>query len=192
MAATPSTMVELGTMMPNFTLSDSVSGHIISSDSVKGAEGTLVAFICNHCPYVKHIRSALAELGRHCETSGIGMVAISANDAETYPDDSPENMKLEAEQAGYSFPYLHDADQSVAKRFDAACTPDFFLFDRAGKLAYRGQFDASRPGNGIPVTGKDLWAAVDALISGEAPNPQQTPSVGCNIKWKPGNQPSAS
>ncbi len=184
-------MIELGTRMPSFQLPDTVSGAIVRSDSLRGAKAVLVAFICNHCPYVRHIRVELAQLGRYCDGRGVKVVAISANDASRYPDDAPAEMAKEAAAAGYGFPYLYDEDQSVAKAFDAACTPDFYLFDSAGVLVYRGQFDSSRPGNGIPVTGQDLYAAIDALLEGRVPSSDQRPSVGCSIKWKPGNEPTA-
>src|SRR5690606_33890289 len=150
----------------------------------------LVMFICNHCPFVHHIRTGLAEFGRDYQSRGLGIVAINANDAENYPDDSPEKMQEEASRFGYVFPYLFDEDQSVAKRYQAACTPDFFLFDGAGQLVYRGQFDASRPGNDVPVTGRDLRAAADAVLEGRPVPEDQTPSIGCNIKWRAGNAPS--
>jgi hypothetical protein len=140
--------------------------------------------MCNHCPFVKHIRQGLADFGAHCAEKGAALVAISSNDVANYPDDSPENMAKEAREAGYGFPYLYDESQAVARAFNAACTPDLYLFDRAGKLAYRGQFDDSRPGNGVPVTGRDLRAALDAVVLGRAPSSEQTPSIGCNIKWK--------
>ena len=189
MVATPSTMVELGTPMPEFQLTDVVSGEIFSSSSTRGAP-TVVAFICNHCPYVKHIRRGLAEFGEFCEVRGVNLVAISSNDVSSHPEDSPENMVIEAKNAGYRFPYLFDREQEVAHRFGAACTPDFFLFDAEGRLAYRGQFDSSRPGNGAPVTGQDLRLAAEALLAGRRPEADQRPSMGCNIKWKPGREPS--
>jgi peroxiredoxin len=188
MALTPSTMLPLGTSAPDFRLPDT-HGKMVSLADFKPAPALLVLFICNHCPYVKHIRSALAELGRDYQRRGAAIVAISSNDAQNYPDDSPEKMKQEAGTAGYVFPYLYDESQSVAQAYRAACTPDIFLFDKNRRLAYRGQFDDSRPGNGRPVTGKDLRAALDAVLAGQpAPEPQ-TASVGCNIKWKAGNAP---
>jgi peroxiredoxin len=183
MARTPSNMRELGTKIPSFNLPDTVSGRLVASDTLLG-KPAVVIFICNHCPYVKHIRDGLAELGRFCQARGVGMVAISSNDAVTYPDDSPEAMAVEAKQAGYVFPYLYDETQAVARAFDAACTPDLYVYDAEGKLAYRGQFDDSRPKNDVPVTGKDARAAVEALLAGRAPSAQQQPSIGCNIKWK--------
>ncbi|TVQ33166.1 MAG: thioredoxin family protein [Phycisphaeraceae bacterium] len=189
MAATPSTMIPLGTPMPSFSLPDTVSGGMVTAADVRGGRGVVVAFICNHCPFVKHLREGLAEFGRWCDEKGVKMVAISSNNIETHPDDSPEKMKAEAKQAGYTFPYLYDESQEVAKSFSAACTPDFFLFDGKGKLYYRGQFDESRPNNGMPVTGADLRAAVEALVAGTAAPEDQKPSIGCNIKWKSGNEP---
>lgn len=185
MARTPSNMLALGTPLPEFQLPDTVSSTLVSSTDLLGKPGVVI-FICNHCPFVKHIRTGLADFGRFCRDSGVNMVAISSNDAATYPDDSPENMAREARDAGYTFPYLYDESQDVASAFRAACTPDLYVFDEDGKLAYRGQFDDSRPGNGVPVTGKDARAAVQALLNGEAPSEEQKPSIGCNIKWKPG------
>lgn len=189
MTLTPSTMLELGTPMPPFELPDTVSGTRLSSQQLRDAHAIVVAFICNHCPYVKHVRSGLAQLGHHCQAVGAKMVAISSNDVASHPSDSPARMALEAQDAGYPFPYLYDEDQRVARDFHATCTPDFFVFDREGLLAYRGQLDDSRPGNGIPVTGSDVRAAVDALVAGHLPQQAQKPSVGCNIKWKPGVEP---
>lgn len=188
MARTPSVMLELGTPLPSFMLPDTVSGRIVSSSELK-APANVVIFICNHCPFVKHIRSELAEFGRECQRKGVAMVAVNSNDVAAYPDDAPEAMAAEAKAAGYTFPYLFDETQGAAKDFRAACTPDLYIFDGRGKLAYRGQFDDSRPGNGLPVTGADARAAVDALLAGRAPKSDQTPSIGCNIKWKPGNEP---
>ena len=189
MARTPSTMLELGTPAPDFSLPDSVSGGTVSLADFGQAPGLLVMFICNHCPYVKHINHALAAFAREYQARGLAVVAISANDADSYPDDSPDKMAAEARMLGYSFPYLYDQTQAVAKAYQAACTPDFFLFDGQCRLFYRGQFDASRPGNDLPVTGEDLRAAVEALLAGEAPPAEQRASLGCNIKWKPGNEP---
>ena len=149
----------------------------------------VVMFICNHCPYVQHIRAGLAAFGRDYQPKGVGVVALSANDVADYPEDSPAKMKAEAKAAGYTFPYLFDETQAVAKAYRAACTPDLYVFDRSRKLVYRGQFDDSRPGNGRPVTGADLRAACDAVLAGRAPAADQKPSIGCNIKWKPGNEP---
>ncbi len=149
----------------------------------------MVAFICNHCPFVKHLRTAFAQFAREYQARGVAVVAINSNDIEAYPQDGPQGMAEEAQSAGYTFPYLLDATQEVAKAYKAACTPDFFLFDGQRRLAYRGQFDASRPGNGVPVTGSDLRAACDAVLSGAPVSAEQKPSIGCNIKWKPGNEP---
>ena len=177
-------MRELGSAMPSFELPDTVSGKNVSSSSLLG-KPAVVIFICNHCPYVKHIRQGLADFGRLCQERGVGMVAISSNDVAQYPDDGPEAMALEAKQSGYVFPYLFDETQQVARDFDAACTPDLYIYDAQGKLAYRGQFDDSRPKNDAPVTGKDARSAVEALLSGRSPSTDQKPSIGCNIKWKP-------
>ncbi|MFM9957414.1 MAG: thioredoxin family protein [Phycisphaerales bacterium] len=202
MARTPSTMIALGTAAPGFRLPDAVSGKAVSLDDFSGADVLLVMFICNHCPYVKHVRDELARLGRDYGTGGpasrggggkrVGIVAISSNDVVAYPDDSPEKMATEAREARYTFPYLFDADQSVAKAYQAACTPDFFVFDGARKLVYRGQLDDSRPSRGelagttpVPVTGRDVRAALDAVLSGGRVNPEQRASLGCNIKWRP-------
>jgi peroxiredoxin len=178
-------MLALGTALPEFSLPDTVSGKIVSSQELSG-KPAVVVFICNHCPFVKHIRAGLADFGKFCKELGVNVVGISSNDVTTHPDDSPEKMAIEAREAGYVFPYLYDESQDVATRFRAACTPDLYIFDAAGKLAYRGQFDDSRPGNGIPVTGKDARAAVLALTEGRVPPADQKPSIGCNIKWKPG------
>jgi len=183
MAATPSSMVRLGTLAPDFHLPDT-NGLIVNRDDFKDAPGLLVMFICNHCPFVKHIRRGLARFGRDYAARGLAIVAINANDAETYPNDSPEKMKEEALDAGYNFPYLYDESQQVALAYEAACTPDFFLYDRELRLVYRGQFDDSRPSNDRPVTGADLRDACDALLAGEKLPTEQKPSIGCNIKWK--------
>jgi peroxiredoxin len=182
-------MLELGTPLPAFTLQDTVTGKAVDSRALLGAPAVVVAFICNHCPYVVHIRDQLAEFGRWCEEQGVKMVAVSSNDVSTYPQDGPEQMAREARSVGYTFPYLYDETQEVARAFRAACTPEFFLFDREGKLAYRGQFDDSRPGNGKPVTGHDLRAAVEALVAGRRPETEQRASVGCSLKWKAGQAP---
>ncbi|TVS01804.1 MAG: thioredoxin family protein [Phycisphaerales bacterium] len=187
MAATPSNMSPLGSPCPDFSLPDTVSGETVSRDDYKGRP-LLVMFICNHCPFVKHIRSELALLGRDYGGK-LGIVAISSNDIENYPDDAPDKMKIEAAEAGYAFPYLFDESQKVAHAFKAACTPDFFLYDADHKLAYRGQLDDSRPKSSEPVTGRDLRAAIKAVLEGRMPNEHQTPSMGCNIKWKKGNEP---
>lgn len=183
MAATPSTMLPLGTKLPDFELPDTVTGAQISSSAFAG-KPLVVAFICNHCPFVIHIREGLAAFGRFCAESGVGMIAISSNDVAHYPQDGPERMRDEARAAGYTFPYLYDESQDVARAFHAACTPDLYLFDGAGELVYRGQFDDSRPSNGKPVTGADLRAAVAAVLAGGKPSPVQAASIGCNIKWK--------
>src|SRR5215467_8443407 len=188
MAATPSTMLKLGTHLPPFQLPD-VDGNAISSNQFRGAPALLVVFICPHCPFVGHIRSELARFAREYKEKGLRIVAINSNDSIAFPDDSPEGMKDEISRAGYSFPYLVDEAQSVAKAFHAACTPDFFLFDRNQKLVYRGQFDDSRPKNDIPTTGFDIRMAADAVLEGRTPLPAQKPSIGCNIKWKVGNEP---
>lgn len=183
MARTPSTMRELGTPLPSFELPNAATGQLVKSSDWAG-HIVVVAFICNHCPFVIHLKKDLAAFGRYCEERDVVMVAISSNDVETYPADSPELMKADAQEFGYVFPYLYDESQEVAQAFDAACTPDFFVFDGDAKLAYRGQFDDSRPGNNVPVTGTDLRNAVDALLAGERPSLEQKPSIGCNIKWK--------
>ena len=188
MVATPSTMLPLGTVAPDFALPDT-AGRVVSLRDYATSPALLVMFICNHCPYVKHVRAELARLGRDYAARGVGIVAISANDAERYPADGPEAMRQEKAEAGYPFPYLYDETQEVARAYRAACTPDFFLFDGARRLVYRGQLDDSRPGNGLPVTGADLRAALDAVLAGAAVPADQVPSIGCNIKWKPGNEP---
>ncbi len=188
MALTPSTMLPLGTAAPDFKLPDT-GGKMVSLADFKGQPALLVVFICNHCPYVIHLRAGLAQLARDYLPRNVGMAGISSNDAANYPADSPDKMKEEAKKAGYLFPYLYDETQMVAKSYHAACTPDIFLFDRNQRLVYRGQFDASRPNNGIPVTGNDLRAALDALLAGKAVSEKQIPSIGCNIKWKAGNAP---
>jgi len=184
MAATPSSMLPLGTPAPPFSLPDAVSGRTVSLADFAADRGLLVMFICNHCPYVKHVRSVLAALGREYASRGVAVVAINSNDATAYPDDSPDKMREEARSAGYTFPYLVDESQDVARAYRAACTPDFFLFDAHRKLVYRGQLDGSRPGNAVAPTGSDLRAALDALLAGEPVPADQTPSLGCNIKWK--------
>ncbi len=188
MAETPSTMAPLGMKAPDFTLQDT-TGETVSLLDFEGGTGLLVAFICNHCPYVKHIAAGLADFGTEYQDRGLGVVAISANDAENYPQDGPEAMAREAQERGYTFPYLFDGTQEVAKAYTAACTPDFFLFDGDLELVYRGQLDSSRPGNGLPVTGEDLRAATEAMLAGGPVSEEQLPSVGCNIKWKAGNAP---
>ncbi|MCC7087420.1 MAG: thioredoxin family protein [Pirellulales bacterium] len=189
MARTPSTMLPLGTLAPSFQLPN-VDGRIVSLDDFKSAPALLVAFICNHCPFVKHIADGLALMAREYQAKGASVVAINSNDVSNYPADSPEQMVHEAEARGYSFPYLYDETQSVAKAYRAACTPDFYLFDKNRKLVYRGQLDDSRPESSIPVTGKDLRAALDAVLTGKAVSAEQKPSIGCNIKWKVGHEPN--
>ena len=189
MAAKTSTMLELGTRAPAFQLRDT-DGQRVALTDFAGAPALLVMFICNHCPYVQHVRSALVALGHEYQGRGVALVAISSNDVQQYPADSPEMMRLEKEAAGYTFPYLFDEDQRVAAAYQAACTPDFFLFDAGQRLVYRGQLDDSRPGNGRPVTGADLRAALDAVLAGRPVSQEQKPSLGCSIKWKPGNEPA--
>ena len=185
MALTESTMeLELGAEAPDFALTDVVSGKTVRRHDFRGQKGLLVMFICTHCPYVKHVEKGLAALGMDYDGEPVSIVAISSNDAESYHDDAPEGLKQQAETMGFRFPYLYDETQDVARAYHAACTPDLFLFDGDLKLAYRGQFDASRPGNGVPVTGQDLRAAMDAVLAGESVPMDQRPSVGCNIKWK--------
>jgi peroxiredoxin len=188
MALTPSTMLALGTPAPDFKLPDP-DGNVVALSDFAASPALLVMFICNHCPYVKHVRSEIARLARDYQTRDVAVVAISSNDAGNYPADSPEKMAEEIVSAGYTFPYLFDETQEVAKAFRAACTPEFYLFDRARKLVYRGQLDGSRPGNDVPVTGKDLREALDALLESRPIVEAQLPGIGCNIKWKPGNEP---
>ena len=189
MAKTPSTMLDLGTTAPEFTLPDVISGKTMTLRDFADRKALLVMFICRHCPFVKHIEQELARMGRDYANRDVAIVAISANDAAEYPDDAPGSLKEMAEQLGFSFPFLYDESQSAAKAYSAACTPDFFLFDQSRKLVYRGQLDDSRPESEIPVTGKDLRAAIDAVLSDEAVNSDQRASIGCNIKWKSGNEP---
>ena len=189
MALTPSAMIPLGTPAPDFRLPDT-DGKLVALADSAGAPATLVAFICNHCPYVKHVRAAFADLTREYMAKGVAVVGINSNDAATHPADSPEKMREEKAAVGYTFPYLYDESQDVAAAYRAACTPDFFVFDKDRKLAYRGQMDASRPGNGKPNDGADLRAALDAVLSGKSPAADQRPSLGCNIKWKPGKAPA--
>ena len=189
MALTPSTMVPLGTAAPEFSLPDP-SGTIVSLNDFQGSNAYLIAFICNHCPYVKHVRKELAAIGRDYQAKGATVIAINSNDVANYPDDSPAKMKEEVQIAGYTFPYLYDETQDVAKAYKAACTPDFYVYDGDKKFVYRGQMDDSRPGSNAPVTAEDLRAALDAVLSGTAASIEQKPSVGCNIKWKPGSEPA--
>ena len=177
-------MVALGRAAPDFALRDVVTGKTVSRADVAGPKGMLAMFICRHCPFVKHVQDEIAAIGRDYAESGVGIVAISANDESTHPEDSPENLAAMARELGFSFPYLFDESQDVAKAYDAQCTPDFFLYDSARALVYRGQLDDSRPGSGIPVTGRDLRTALDALVAGRAIPADQRPSIGCNIKWK--------
>jgi peroxiredoxin len=188
MAVTASKMLTLGTPAPNFSLPD-IEGNIVSLADFEESPALLVIFMCNHCPFVKHVLSDLVRLAREYQAKGVAVVGINSNDVANYPEDSPEMMAKLVEEAGFSFPYLYDETQEVAKAYQAACTPDFFLFDKESKLAYRGQMDDSRPGNDIPVTGVDLTAAIDAVLAGSEVNSEQKPSIGCNIKWKEGNEP---
>lgn len=188
MVRTPSTMLPLGTAAPDFSLMN-VDGRCLSLADVAGPRGTVVMFLCNHCPFVKHVANQLAVLGCDVMPQGIGVVAISSNDVATHPADSPEQMVRESEERGYPFPYLFDETQEVAKAYRAACTPDFYLFDGEQRLAYRGQLDESRPDSGIPVTGADLRRAIDAVLTGQPIPEPQRPSLGCNIKWRAGNEP---
>ena len=196
MSLTPSTMLALGTQAPDFSLPDVVSGKTVTLASFAQKKALLVMFICNHCPYVKHVKDGLAKLGqdyaskRIDASKDIGIVAISANDAEKYPDDAPDALAQMAKSAAFTFPFCHDASQAVAKAYTAACTPDFFLFGPDRRLVYRGQMDDSRPDNGKPVTGKDLRAAIDAVLAGKPVSPEQRASIGCNIKWKSGHEPA--
>ena len=189
MAQTPSTMQKLGSPAPNFELPDTEGNKVRLADFA-GKKALVVMFICNHCPFVKHVADEIARVAREYQEKGVGFVAISSNDVANYPDDAPDKMEEEKEFRGYTFPYLYDADQSIAKAYKAACTPDFFVYDQEQKLVYRGQLDDSRPGNDKPVNGKDLRAALDNLLAGNPVPEDQKPSIGCNIKWKTGNAPS--
>lgn len=186
--AVQSTMLELGTKAPDFTLPDT-EGKMLSRNHFKGKKGLLVMFLSNHCPYVKHIRHVLRDVAKEYQDKDVGVVAIMSNNVETHPDDRPAKMAEEVKNIGYTFPYLYDETQLVAKAYRAACTPDLFLFNDDFELVYRGQFDGSRPGNQVPVTGFDLKKALDTMLAGEIVPDNQIPSVGCNIKWKPGNEP---
>ncbi len=188
MVRTVSTMLEIGTLAPDFFLTDA-TGKKVGLHDFDDKPALLIVFMCNHCPYVKHIADALSKFAKEYLPKGLAVAGINSNDADNYPDDSPEKMVDEVLQRDYSFPYLFDESQAVAKAYRAACTPDFFVFDANRKLVYRGQFDDSRPGNDAPVNGSDLRAAIDAVIAGKAPGTDQKPSMGCNIKWKPGNEP---
>ena len=190
MALTESTMLALGTAAPVFQLPDVMTGRVISLETFKDKHSLLVMFICQHCPYVQHVKAELARLGKDYASKSVGIVAISSNDAANYPDDAPEQLKKMAKQEGFTFPFCYDETQEVAKIYTAACTPDFFLFDAQRRLVYRGQLDESRPGSGKPVTGRDLRAALDAVLAGKPIGPTQRASIGCNIKWKPGHEPA--
>ena len=189
MVLTPSTMLPLGTKAPAFSLPN-VDGRNVSLDDFQGAPAYLVMFICNHCPYVKHVATELARLARDYQAKGVAVIAINSNDVAAHPADSPEQMVHEVETREYTFPYLFDETQTVAQAYKAACTPDFYIFDKAQKLAYRGQLDSSRPDSGVAVTGRDLRAALDAVVASQAAPTDQKPSIGCNIKWKPGHEPA--
>lgn len=188
MVRTESTMLALGTKAPDFRLPDT-DGRAVGLADFAEARALVVMFICNHCPFVVHVRGGIAQLARDYQDRGVAFVGVNSNDVATHPDDSPEKMKAEKRDAGYVFPYLFDESQAVARAYKAACTPDFFVFDGKLELVYRGQLDGARPGNGVPVTGADLRAALDAVLAGRAPSTAQRPSMGCNIKWKPGNEP---
>lgn len=191
MALTPSTMLPLGSPAPAFRLPDT-DGRLVALEDFRDAPALLVIFLCNHCPYVKHVRHELAALARDYQARGVAVVGVNANDAVAYPADGPEAMAREKAEVGYPFPYLFDESQEVARAYEAACTPDFFVFDADRRLAYRGRLDGSRPGNAEPVTGRDLRAALDAVLEGRPAPADQRPSLGCNIKWKPGNAPAYS
>src|ERR1700751_4011910 len=184
MARTQSTMLPLGTTAPEFSMRDVVSARTVSLQDVRDKDGLLVKFICRHCPFVKHVQTELARIGRDYAERSLGIVAISSNDAQNYPDDAPESLREMASQLGFNFPYCYDETQDVARAYDAACTPEFYLFDKDRRLVYRGQLDDSRPGNGVPVTGKDLRSAIDAVLEGRRISEDQKPSLGCNIKWR--------
>ncbi len=190
MSLTPSTMLELKTQAPDFKVPDVASGKTLSLSTFVAKKGLLVMFICRHCPYVQHIKAELSRLGKDYAKKDIGIVAISSNDAGNYPDDAPESLKEFAKEENFSFPFGYDESQAVAKAYTAACTPDFFLFNKERELVYRGQLDESRPGSGKPVTGRDLRAAIDAVLTDRAVSADQRPSIGCNIKWKSGNEPT--
>jgi len=189
MVLTPSTMLPIGTKAPDFSLVN-VDGRTVSLEDFEGKPAFLAIFMCNHCPFVKHLADAIAKFATEYMAKGVAIVGINSNDVANYPADSPEQMVREAEERGYTFPYLYDETQELAQAYHAACTPDFFLFDKDRKLVYRGQFDSSRPDSGIPITGADLRAAVDAVLAGKQPSEKQPPSIGCNIKWKAGSEPA--
>lgn len=190
MVLTASTMLGLGTEAPNFQLPDVTTGETVSLDDFSGNKALLVMFICKHCPYVVHVQEELARLGNEYQARDVGVVAIGSNDVDAYPGDAPGELKNMAREHGFQFPYCFDESQAIAKAYTAACTPDFFLFDQDRRLAYRGQLDDSRPGSDAPVTGEDLRGALDTVLAGDTPDPEQQPSLGCNIKWKPGNEPA--
>jgi len=190
MAVESSKDLPLGTRAPDFALPDTVSGRTIRLGDYAASPALLVAFICNHCPYVQHIRAAFVEFAREFQPRGLAVVAVSANDPEAYPQDSPEQMAIEAKKSGFTFPYLFDRTQQTAKAYQAVCTPEFYLFDAAQRLVYRGRFDASRPNSQVPITGSELRAAAEAVLAGRQPAADQKPSIGCGIKWRPGNAPS--
>lgn len=189
MSLTESTMLPLGSKAPDFALPEVTTGRVVRLGDFAGKKALLVMFICRHCPYVQHVQGELVKLSRDYSTADLSLVAISSNDASSHPEDAPQSLVEQTKKVGFTFPYLYDESQTAAKAFTAACTPDFFLFDGQRRLAYRGQLDDSRPGNGKPVTGRDLRAALDAILKGLAPAASQRPSAGCNIKWKPGNEP---
>jgi peroxiredoxin len=190
MAVESSKDLPLGTRAPDFALPDTVSGRTIRLGDYAASPALLVAFVCNHCPYVQHIRAAFVEFAREFQPRGLAVVAISANDPEAYPQDSPEQMAIEAKKSGFTFPYLFDRTQQTAKAYQAVCTPEFYLFDAAQRLVYRGRFDASRPNSQVPITGSELRTAAEAVLAGRQPAADQKPSIGCGIKWRPGNAPS--
>ncbi|OGG07144.1 alkyl hydroperoxide reductase [Candidatus Gottesmanbacteria bacterium RIFCSPHIGHO2_02_FULL_40_24] len=190
MVLTPSTMMPLGSRAPDFSLKDVLSGKVFSLKDIKNKKAFLLMFICRHCPYVQHVTKEISILGRDYQNKDIGIAAISSNDPEAYPEDAPASLSEMARELNFTFPYLFDESQETAKKYKAACTPDFFLFDKERKLAYRGQLDDSRPANNIPVTGKDLRGAIEAVLNDTLVNPDQKPSIGCNIKWKSGNEPN--
>lgn len=189
MVLTPSTMLSLGTTAPTFSLPNAIDGKQVSLEDFAQAPALLVVFMCNHCPYVKHVAAGLAKLAKDYQAKGVAVVGINSNDASAHPDDSPEKMKQDAAARGYTFPYLYDETQEVAKAYRAACTPDFYVFDGQRTLVYRGQMDSSRPNSGVPVTGQDLRASLDTVLAGKPAPADQRPSIGCNIKWRRGNEP---
>ena len=190
MALMQSTMLPLGTRAPDFSLQDVISGKLISLATFKDNKALLVMFICRHCPYVQHVKHEIAKIGKDYKDKGVGIVAISSNDPASYPEDAPESLNQMAEELGFAFPFCFDETQETAKAYTAACTPDFFLFDKEKKLVYRGQLDDSRPGNNLPIDGHNLRSALENVLKDETVNPNQKPSSGCSIKWKPGNEPS--